>query len=166
MQTTGAVIDGVEIAENYGGFGIAGIYLYGGETLWSNSDDCVVRNILIRDNHLKRAVEDVGEPTRGLFIASARVDYFENISIENSVMENLDIYGNTIDGAGIVIDGAYSMLDGNLVMRNNVIRNVNIHDNMILNADYAFIFTGAQMEGRRYDWNFGYPRHAKMWLGP
>lgn len=160
------LIDGVEIAENDVGFGIAGVYMYANEPIIGSSAGSAIRNVVIRDNTFTRVVADVGEPTRGLFIAPARVDYYPGAEVHGAVLENLDIYGNTLTGAGIVLCGAYSLLDGESLCEGNVLRNVHIHDNHIIDADYAFIFEAAQMEGRRYDWNFGYPRHDKKWMDP
>ncbi len=162
-----SILDGFEMAHNKLGFGITSLYFFANEGGRGYSSGGIIRNAVIRDNTLTRVIQDVGEPTRGLFIAAARTDYYPNTVIKGALMENVEICGNTLDGAGIVLCGAYALLDGEGgACEDNLLRNVSIHDNTIRNADYAFIFEAAQLEGRRYDWNFGYPRHEKKWADP
>lgn len=161
----GSRIEGILIEENELGFGIAGIYLFANApTLCDSCDGGVIKNVVIRKNKLTRAVSDVGEPSRGLFITAGRADYYEGTNVRNSKIEVIEICDNVIDGAGINVAGAYALLDGRGETINNVVSDISIHDNIIKNADVAFTFDGTQIEGRRYDWNFGYPRHDKRWL--
>ena len=164
MNASHSAIEDVEIAGNSGGFGIVGIYLFGGESCWSSTYGAQIRNIKIHHNNLHRGVADVGEPSRGMHIVAARCDYFEHTHFNDAIMENVEVYENTIDGAGIVLIGAYSMLDGDVEMSGNTLKNVKVHHNKILNCEKAFEVYAAQNEGRRVDWNFGYPRHDNTWL--
>lgn len=166
INTEGALMEDLEFAENKAGFGIAAIYLHSGEPLMGPNVGSVIRNVVIRDNEFTRVIQDVGEPTRVIFMSAARLDYFPHAEARDCVLENVQIYGNIFDGAGPVFCGAYALLDGEGYCENNVLRNVHVYDNRIINVDYAFMVEGAQMEGRRYDWNFGYPRHDKKWLDP
>ncbi len=166
MNTEGSLIEDVELAGNRIGYGITALYMFPGEPIFGPNAGSVIRNVTIRDNEFKCTVDDVGEPIRGIFLAGGRLDYFPGAEARDCVLENVQIFGNTFDGAGPVLTGAYTLLDGEGCCENNVVRNVHIHDNRILNADYAFTVEGAQMEGRRYDWNFGFPRHDKKYLDP
>lgn len=160
------LVENVEIAENKMGHGISGLYLYAAEPLIGECRGAVVRNIEIRGNEITRVIADVGEPSRGIYIGAVRQDYYEGVIVRNALMENIRIFGNTFDGAGPNIVSVYAMLDGETYCANNLVRNVEIHDNLIKNAEYAFTFKAAELEGRRYDWNFGYPRHDQQWLPP
>lgn len=156
----------IEIAENDAGTGIAGIYLFVAEPFVGDNSNMTMKHVIIRDNHFHKAIPDVGEPERMVFIGACRLDYYEPTSAYNNLLEDVEIYNNTFVGSGPVVTGIYSMIDGNSVAENNITRNVRIHDNKILRTDTAFIIDGCQSEGRRYDWYWGSPRHDKKWLEP
>ena len=158
-----STIENIEICENTARFGIAGIYFFCGEPLIGTSLNHTIKGVKIHHNHLIRGVEDVGEPTRGIFMGAARVDYYPGTIINDCLIEDVEIYGNTIEGAGIVVAGCYNLPDLDATCNRNCINNISIHDNFIKNADTAFTFDGLSIEGRLYDWNFGYPRHDKKW---
>ncbi len=157
-----ASIDGITVSGNHCYHGIAGLYIFGTEQIFGEANDARISNVVVSHNHFECGIEDVGEPVRGIFVSATRADPFTMTSIGCSI-ENLEICHNTLDGSGIVLAGAYTMGDIPLVQTNNTVKNTNIHHNTITNADVAFQFDGVQMEGRMYDWNFGYPRHDKKW---
>ncbi len=163
-NTTGSVLlDGVNIVGNTVTHGIAGVYMFSGEPMFGACNNTVVSNVVIKDNTFTKGVADVGEPMRGIWLSGVRGDFFPGISLDNNIIEGVEITDNKLDGSGIVICGAYTLLDGQSVLSNNAVKNVNIHNNYISNADVAFQFDGVQLEGRLYDWNFGFPRHDKAW---
>ncbi len=164
--TTDMVNEDIELIGNDVGTGIAGVYLFSAEPVFGENRGSVMRHVVIRDNHFHKSVEDVGEPERMIFAASARLDYYEGCKAYDSVLEDIEISGNTFDGSGPVLTGCYNLLDGRSEGSGNVIRDVRITGNTLLNVDKAFILDGAQDEGRRFDWNFGSPRHNKQWLPP
>ncbi|GEM_PF-6451074 len=157
------LMENVLIEGNDLGFGISGCYLHVAETLFGATYDPKIRGVRIMNNHLKRVIEDVGEPSRGLFLTACRGDYYPGVRSYHAVLEDVEVAGNVIDGAGIVIAGIYALLDGDMTFDRNIVQRVDIHHNRILNADYAFTIETAQTEARIYDWNFGYPRHDKRW---
>lgn len=163
IGNSGALVTNLEIAHNTIRFGIGGIYLAASEPMFGNSTACKFAGVAIHHNAFIKAIEDVGEPERAIFIVASRSDAFAGVNSYDNVVENVDIYNNTFEGAGIVIAGAYSMLDNQCTHQANVVNNINIHHNNIASADVAFTFDGCQLEGRMYDWNFGYPRHDMQW---
>ena len=165
-NTTDGLAENIEIIGNRFGHGIAGMYLFAAEPLNGKSENAILRNVSIHDNQITRVIPDVGEPSRSLFIGAARQDYYEGLTIKNALLEKIDISGNTMDGAGPSIVSVYAMLDGKTLCSHNITRDIRIHNNIIQNADYAFMFRAVELEGRRYDWNFGYPRHDMEWLPP
>ena len=165
-NTENSIIEDVEFTNNWCGFGITALYMYACEPVFGSSKGGIYRNVLVKNNYFKRVVKDVGEPTRGIFFGAGRSDYYEGQDISEGLLENIEIVGNIFDGAGPVITAAYCLLDGTQNIHDNHVRNVHVHHNRICNADYAFTFDAVQVEGRRYDWNFGYPRHEKKWYDP
>ncbi len=157
-----ASIDGITVSGNHCIHGIAGLYIFGTEQIFGEANDARISNIVVTNNHFECGIDDVGEPVRGIFVAATRADPYTMTSI-GCTIDNLEISHNTLDGSGIVIAGAYTMGDIPLEQSDNTVSNTTIHHNTINNADIAFQFDGTQMEGRMYDWNFGYPRHDKKW---
>lgn len=166
LAAESSVMEDLEIAHNSGGFGITSLYLYAGEPIVGTNHGAVLRRIDIHDNSFTHGDFDSGEPVRGFFIAAGRTDYYENTQAIGALMEQVRIYNNTLKGGGLVICGAYSLLDGIGLCEDNCVRDVHCFDNTFTCVDYAFILEGANAEGRRYDWNFGYPRHDHKWLDP
>lgn len=160
------VMEDVEIAHNSGGFGITSLYMYAAEPLIGANSGAVLRRVDIHDNSFTHGDFDSGEPVRGFFLAGGRTDYYEHTHASGALMEQVRIHNNTLKGGGLVLCGAYSLLDGVGLCENNCMRDVHCYDNTFTCVDYAFILEGANAEGRRYDWNFGYPRHDHKWLDP
>lgn len=167
-QVEKSIIEDIKVVGNTCNHGIAGALIFAAFPCNGDILDGVVRKISISGNTFKRIIDDVGEPVRGIFVGAGRADGFMPIPLEvsNCITEDIDIYDNTFIGGGIVLCGGYGAQDAHVKIENNVLRRVNVHDNKIQNADYAFTFEAAQLEGRRYDWNFGYPRHDKEWYKP
>ncbi len=159
-------IDKVNITGNYGLQGIVAIYMYSGEPLYGTGGGGKITNVNISNNHFKVGIDDVGEPIRGIWICGTRADFVPGVVCNDCVIDGIDITSNKLEGSGIVLSGAYAMIDGDYTQCGNVVRNVNIKHNEILSADVPFQFEGCQIEGRIYDWNFGYPRHDKKWAEP
>ncbi len=161
---TGVVtIDGVNITGNYCEQGISGMQLCGGAHHFEEGGGSSIKNIKITNNHIKQVIEDLGEPARGIFMMGVRGDYYPGMKSCDYLIENVEIANNKFEGVGVVITGVYTFLDGPVEHKNNAVRNVNIHHNEFIDVDCPFVFDGCQMDGRLFDWNFGYPRHDKKW---
>ncbi len=164
---TGAItIDGVTIDGNYCDHGIGAVLVVSGAHHFGNEGGSVIKNVKIRNNHLVKKVADVGEPVRGIWLMASRGDYYPGISSHDYSIDNVEISSNKLEGSGVVVTGAYAFLDGDQTHTNNVVSNVNIHDNQFLSVDCPFVFDGAEAEGRLHDWNFGCPPHTKDWGAP
>ena len=48
-------------------------------------------------------------------------------------------------------------------MKNNILNNVTIVENQFIDVDECFIFSGARIEGRRIDWNWGMDHKMQYW---
>ncbi len=72
-------IDGLTITGNYLEHGIAGIYMFASEPIFGTSHDAHISNVVIRNNHIVRTIEDVGEPTRGIWLSASRGDAFPGL---------------------------------------------------------------------------------------
>lgn len=150
-------------------FGVWGIFLAGGEPLFDGgfSENCVSRNVTVKDNHLELAEGGAGEPSAGIAINGARTD-MGVCTIRNSGIQDYKIINNEIVGSewGIMVEGAHGMLDNesSSEMSNCFATDVLIEGNRFSNVMKPFLFYGANLEGRRFDWNIGVPRRNKNWL--
>ncbi len=160
------LVDGVTIDNNFCEHGIAGLYFLGNGPMLGANGGVVVKNVAITNNHFVRGVADIGEPIRSIWVNASRTDYFPGVDTFDTTIDNVEISGNKLEGGGIVVTGAYALLDGVSNHTNNVVSNVTVCNNTILDADVPFRFEGAQLEGRLFDWQFGYPPRNNKWGEP
>ncbi len=157
------IIDNINVSNNYAEHGICGLYVMADAHLLGEGHGSGITNFVVRNNHFVRTVADIGEPVRSVWFNASRSDFFPGVISNDNYIDNVEISGNKIDGGGIVVTGAYSLLDAVSQYNNNVVSNVRIFNNTILNTDEAFRFEGAQLEGRLFDWQFGYPPRNTKW---
>ena len=165
LNQTAATVHDLKISGNKIKHGIWGIYMTGCEPVIGCGDNGKVYNVEISDNELE-PTENVGEITVGIAIQAGRIDYFDGTSCLDSSVENVKMVGNTLRkmDQGIFISGADILFDApdNLV-KNCRAENITVENNAFRDVKEVVVIAGSQHEGRRVDWQIGYPPHEKVW---
>lgn len=168
INSKNLVAEDICIQNNKIFYGVWGIFLAGGEPLFGSlCENSISRNVTVKDNYLELMEGGAGEPSSGIAINGARTDVGINI-IRNCGIEDYKIVDNEIIGSewGIMVEGAHAQLDSDAPseMSNCFATNVLIEGNRFSKVDKPFLFYGANLEGRRFDWNIGVPLRNKNWL--
>ena len=164
-----SIAEDICIQNNKITFGVWGIFLAGGEPLFDGgfSENCISRNVTVKDNYLKLTEGGAGEPSAAIAINGARTD-MGVCTVQNSGIQDYKIINNEILGSewGIMVEGAHGMLDNEFrsEMSNCFATDVLIEGNQFSDVGKPFLFYGANLEGRRFDWNIGVPRRNKNWM--
>ncbi len=163
-----SVAEDICIQNNKIFYGVWGIFLAGGEPAFGSlCENCVSRNVTVKSNYLELMEGGAGEPSSGIAINGSRADYGINI-IRNCGIEGYKIIDNEIVGSewGIMVEGAHAQLDSDAPseLSNCYTTDVLIEGNRFGKVAKPFLFYGANLEGRRFDWNIGVPLRNKDWL--
>lgn len=158
--------ENLEVINNICEFGLTGISASAGSPMKGDCDGIYIRNIHILNNVLT-GKPDVGETRTAIGAGGGGINYY-SCSCYNSWVQNMEIRGNKISDCerGITLMGGSSMIDADASseLKGNYVEDVIIEDNILKNVENCFIFYGAWIEGRRFDWNWGKHHTTQTWL--
>ena len=156
----------LEVVGNICEFGLTGISASAGSPMKGDCDGIFIRDIKILDNILT-GKPDVGETRTAIGAGGGGINYY-TCSCHNSYVKNLEIRGNRIYQCerGIAITGGSSMIDADAPaeLKGNFVEDAVIEGNKLTDVENCFIFYGAWIEGRRFDWNWGKHHTTQTWL--
>ena len=160
-------VENVAVKNNDIEVGITGVSATAGSPMLGSCDGIYFKNFVCTGNHIK-GYPGAGEPRAAICIDGGLINYYSNVQCRNSWVEDVNICRNDICEIerGIMIKGAFSMIDAEKdgQLAGNYVKDVAIRENMLRDVETCFLFYGAWIEGRRYDWNWGRNHTEQIWL--
>ena len=147
--------------------GITGISATAGSPMQGECRDIVFRNFICEGNSVTGR-PGAGEPQTAVCADGGLINYYSDVQCSGSRVENVYICGNTVRNVekGIMLRGAFAMIDADKegVLKGNCVENIVISRNELRDVDVCFLFYGAYLEGRRFDWKWGRNHTEQKWL--
>ena len=166
INNEGCWFENLEVCRNVCEFGLTGISATAGSPMIGDVDGIIMRHVRFNHNTIWGR-PGVGETNTGISAMGGIVNYY-SCSCHNCGIEDVEIIGNRITQCerGIVLNGGNSMIDADAgsELAGNYVSDVVITDNTMTDVMHAFILMGVWLEGRRYDWNWGWSHTFQVWL--